>query len=161
MLSLTDVTCPHCGAKGQVVLPPVGTIIVGPCPECKAMVALFCGRVLPLSTDIILNGSIEEKQQHMMAVLTKYLEDRVKSLFSKSHEQTSDKEEESMDGMAEFSVEEEEDEAPPRHAVPAEAPVASAHVNESKSISSEEVERFVNIELSLLDDKDYFDAVFG
>jgi len=82
MVSFTNVECPHCGAKGKIITPPVGAIIVGPCPACKDMVAIFCGCVLPLDTTTMNAESIEERRRHLLEVLTRFLDDRLSKLFN-------------------------------------------------------------------------------
>lgn len=151
MLSLTQVKCPHCGAKGQVILPPLGTIIVGPCPECKDMVALFCGRVLALDTDVMVNHPPEEKRQHLLDVLMKYLENRVDAVFSEEVPQFSGEADEIEDG--------EPDEATAASVAPAARPKVKA--SSPGPISKEEVDEFRNVHLPLLDDNEYFRSVFG
>ena len=147
MLSLTQVECPHCGAKGQVILPPLGTIIVGPCPECKAMVALFCGRVLALDTELMLNAAPEDKRQHLLQVLMQYLESRVDAVFSEEEPQFSGE------------VDEVDDGAPDTEA--ASVPAADSTAPARGPITNDEVEEFRNIDLLLLDDKEYFQKTFG
>lgn len=151
MFSLTQVQCPHCGAKGQVILPPLGIIIVGPCPECKAMVALFCGRVLALDTEVMVNHPPDEKRRHLLDVLMKYLEDRVDAVFSEEEPQFSGEVDEIEDG--------EPDEAATAPVAPAVRPKVKA--NTPGPISNEEVDEFRNVHLPLLDDHEYFHSVFG
>lgn len=77
MLSLIEVQCPHCNAKGQIILPPIGALIIGPCPECKELVLIFMGRCLGLDREIIQQGSIEAKREHVLEVMTDYLRERI------------------------------------------------------------------------------------
>jgi hypothetical protein len=88
MLSFVDVRCPHCGAQGRIVLPPLGTILVGPCPECKGMLALFNGTVLPLDSKVILEGTIEEKKKHIAEVFSSFIEDKLEEFFNPKKEET-------------------------------------------------------------------------
>jgi len=146
MLSLIEVTCPHCGAKGQIMLPPVGAIVVGPCPECKGLVVVFCGQVLPLDNDVMFKGSSEEQRDHLMSVLTPFIQDRVDELEAEeaqAHEAASTKDA----GEAE----------PVSRGEPAAAPQAVGR----SGITEDEVETFVGLELKLLDNGDYFKAIFG
>jgi hypothetical protein len=146
MLSLVEVKCPHCGARGQIVMPPLGAIIIGPCPKCEELLIVFCGQVLPLEKDIVMNGTPREKHEHLMGVLTDFLEDRVADLVR----QTTPSEEEDADSEAldesEFTAEAEELTEPEREIV---------------NISQPEVDQFKQVDLNLLDNRDYFRAVFG
>ena len=74
MLSLIEVQCPHCGARGQIMMPPVGAIIIGPCPQCNELVVVFCGHVLPLEKEIMETGEVEERREHLLHVLTDFLQ---------------------------------------------------------------------------------------
>ena len=161
MLSLIEVTCPHCGAKGQIMLPPAGAIIVGPCPECQGLVVVFCGQVLPLKKDIMVDGSTKEKRQHIMAVLTSFLKDRVGQIVGE-----------------EDDVKDVRDETPPKpqHPVVSEKPATpleqkrEANAADKKvcspehvadPISHEDVRRFVINDLKKLDDGEQFKKIFG
>ncbi len=82
MLTLMKVHCPHCGIEGQVMAPNAGTLIVGPCPECHRLVAIFAGEALPLD-DTIMNGlSVDDKYNHVKKVLFDYVESRVRNCFA-------------------------------------------------------------------------------
>ncbi len=143
MLSLIEVKCPHCGAHGQIMLPPVGTIIIGPCPECQGLVVVFCGHVLPLTKEIMLQGAISEKREHLVSVLTQFIRDRVELMIAE--ESATD------DTMS-------EDAEPTQSAAPTEE--KTPHVVHAP-ISDEEIMSFSKVELKLLDDSDYFKAIFN
>ncbi len=141
MLSLIDVKCPHCGAQGQIVMPPVGSVIIGPCPECQGMVAIFCGMTLALDKEIMLHGKTEEKRDHLMEVLGMFLHERVERLFEEREER------EEFGGLREE----------PRG-------IGALPVLDSPPktpISQAELESFTSVDLRLIDNKEYFKAVFG
>lgn len=154
MLSLIEVTCPHCAAQGQIMLPPLGAIIIGPCPECHGMVAVFCGKVLALDKEIMTEGSTSEKRGHLNAVLGTFLQDRIDRLFS----------DDDVDEIITFDHdEEEEDEPSQRPERPAETGLGRIDVygnTQVAPITSEELESFKNVDLRLLDNPDYFKAIF-
>ena len=154
MMSLTEVTCPHCGAHGQVMMPPVGAIIVGPCPRCEAMVVLFCGRALPLDTDTILHKPVSEKRKHLMDVLTSFLKERVEQIFERKGEVRDSADDEEDDSAADSADHEREEPEP------APAPQRASRGGK-KQITKEEYEKFVQIDLPLIDNPDYFKAIFG
>ncbi len=145
MLSLIEVKCPHCGAQGQIMLPPLGAIIVGPCPECDGMVAVFCGRVLPLDTEIMRQGAVEEKKGHLLEVIGVFLQDRIERLFgdgAESKKVLSDEME--LEGTSGSHAEKVD--------LFGNAPTGP--------ITSEEVASFLNVDLRLIDNEEYFRAVF-
>ena len=151
MLSLIEVTCPHCGAHGQIMLPPVGTIIVGPCPECQGLVVVFCGHVLALKKETMLQGTSEEKREHMLSVLTEFLKERVNQMIGEETvgAQESPAPSECKESLENASV----------GITPAEQALAQRR---SKSpITNQEFTTFANVELKLLDNKDYFKSIFG
>ncbi|MBI2435141.1 MAG: hypothetical protein HYV26_19970 [Candidatus Hydrogenedentes bacterium] len=150
MLSLIEVKCPHCGAQGQIMLPPLGAIIIGPCPECEGMVVVFCGRVLPLDKTTMMEGSLEEKRDHLMQVLTSFLQDRIERLFAQA---AAAAEQASEQGAAEGM--EDEDQAMD-FGPEARPPMKQLSI----PISEEELSNFINVDLRLLDNTDYFKAVF-
>ena len=150
MLSLIEVTCPHCSAQGQIMLPPLGAIIVGPCPECQGMVAVFCGRVLPLDKEIMSSSDPDVKRAHLNEILGNFLHDRVDRLFGGD-----DLEEggnyEQIDGGGE------EEEASTHTVLGKIDPYGNEH---DAPISPEELESFKNVDLRLIDNPDYFKAIF-
>lgn len=145
MLSLIEVECPHCGAKGQIMIPPVGAIIIGPCPQCQELVVVFCGQVLALEKEIMSEGSLEERHGHLMEVLTRFLNDRLTKLLG--HDSDSDVSVIDEDGDADGDVAE---------------GVVSRDSNRSKSspITQGELKRFAQVDLKLLDNSAYFKSVF-
>lgn len=151
MMSLIDVTCPHCGAKGRIMAPPLGSIIFGPCPECQGMVTIFCGQALPLDKDIMYNGSPAEKREHLLEALGLFLQERIDQLFQTGEEtaaQAIQSTEPADNGVPEEAIEEQQ---------PVEKPKPPLR---SLSISEAELDTFKNIELKLIDNKEYFRAVF-
>lgn len=154
MLSMIEVTCPHCGTKGQIMLPPMSTIIVGPCPECQGLVVVFCGNALSLDNDIMLHGSVEERREHLMGVLTDFLHDRIWQILP--DENPDDTEE----GGFEASASEIPEEPPLTHEVEPQSFPAGFRKHSSQ-ITQEEHDVFVSQELSLLDKAESFRALFG
>ena len=150
MLSLIEVTCPHCGAHGQIMLPPVGTIIVGPCPECQGLVVVFCGHVLALRKETMLHGSREEKREHMLAVLTDFLKDRINQMIAEDAAQAGDASSEDKADLLEGGN---------IGIVPAEP--AGRNSQQAVPITEQEFSTFANVELKLLDNGDYFRSIFG
>ena len=148
MLSLIEVQCPHCGAKGQIMVPPVGSIIIGPCPQCKELVVVFCGQVLALEKQIMENGPLEERQEHLLSVLNDFLRDRVTKLMSDAEKGGESR---MNDG---FDAPEEAAEGP-------EADSENTTALPEGSITQTELDRFLEVDLKLLDNKAYFKSVFG
>jgi hypothetical protein len=161
MLSLIEVQCPHCGARGQIMMPPVGAIIIGPCPQCNELVVVFCGHVLPLDKQIMESGNLDERREHLLSVLMEFLQDRIGKLMSEEAEAAAESQ---GDGE---SIEESETQetAAVSGAVPA-ATGAEALSDEQKRhgalspITQSELERFASIDLKLLDNGAYFKSVF-
>lgn len=147
MLSLLDVQCPHCGARGQIMVPPVGAIIIGPCPQCSELVTVFCGQVLPLEKSIMESGAVEERRDHLLDALTGFLRDRIDRLIANDEGGGEDE-------LSEPTFETEAD---------AEDSSAAAQASSEASgpISQNEFDQFMEVDLKLLDNKSYFNSVFG
>lgn len=146
MLSLLEVKCPHCQMRGQVMVPPTGALVLGPCPQCFELLVVFCGRVLPLEKDVMMYGDNNEKHAHLMEVLTAFLDERVQQLLENSPE-LSDEIRKQVSEVRGNTAPDAPDAEPP-------APAAN-------DIGQHELDQFVNVDLKLLDDKEYFKAVFG
>ena len=82
MMSAIQVKCPHCHAEGQMTLPPMASIILAGCPQCQEAVVIFLGRAFPLSKEILMNGTVEEKREHMLSTLTEVLAKGVDELLA-------------------------------------------------------------------------------
>lgn len=136
MLTLIEVQCPHCGARGQIMVPPVGAIIIGPCPQCNELVVVFCGHVLALDKETMKNGTTENRRDHLLEVLTEYLQDKIAKLIG-------DPEEIELD---QGDIEE------------LGAPQKLEDIK--RLISQVELERFTDVDLRLLDNKAYFNSIF-
>lgn len=174
MQPVIEVQCPFCKARGQIVTPPVGSIIVGPCPRCSELVLLFCGAVLPLEKDVILHGTSDEKKTHLIETIMDLVENRIDELVDNAETNAND-----GDGEGEGIMEEpgEFDEAEPVEAEEqAEEPLpepreflprlplrrpSTLSGTPSSEISDEEVRDFLDIDLHLIDRKEHFDKVFG
>jgi hypothetical protein len=145
-MSLIEVSCPHCGAKGRIMMPPLGSIIFGPCPECGEMVLIFCGQTLPLDKAVMVDGNEEEKKEHLLEAIGLYLQDRVDRLFEEGLDQ------DPIDPMVKEAV----DKGCPSE----QCEEGAAQEAEKATISEAEFNAFRNVELRLLDNKDYFRSVF-
>ena len=150
MVSLIEVRCPHCGTEGKMMTPPLGAIIIGACPECSGMVAVFCGQALALDEAIMRHGSDDEKREHLMEVIGLFVHDRLEQLFA------------SGAGFQLGALE--DDDANAGRATPDGATDDDALPEPELSappITDEELASFRKVELRLIDDKQYFEAVFG
>ncbi len=151
MLSFVAVKCPHCGAQGKIVLPPLGTILIGPCPQCKGMVALFNGTTLPLDSKIILEGTLDEKKKHIVDTFSAFIEERVEEFFNPKQEEESFSEKENpsdsfkSEHISDHSIKE----------------YNRKKVAKNKPISREELMRFKETEIDLLDNPEIFRKYFG
>ena len=156
MLSLIEVQCPHCGAQGQIMVPPAGAVIIGPCPECKELVVVFCGQVLALDKATMESGSIEERREHLLGVLHEFLEERIVKILDEDSLSASIEDDdeayehleysEALAETPEYEMGEEEEDTAKESSAP---------------ISQVEMERFMDVDLKLLDNKAYFRSVFG
>lgn len=126
------------------MVPPIGAMIIGPCPQCKEMVVVFCGQVLALDKDVMQTGELEERREHLMSVLTDFLKDRVGKLLS----DTTPAEDE--DAELDPSLLASED-------IAAEQPESTS---DKGPISEAELQRFTAVDLKLLDNDAYFRSVF-
>ena len=137
-MSLIEVTCPHCQVKGRVLLPPMGSLAIGPCPYCNGIVAIFCGQALALDRELLASGDIEQCRDHVIMTLTAFLEERVDAMLTD-------------DGfIALLSTQ-----------CAALEPNAETNPERSEEdITDDEVRQFVSFELEHLKDKTYFDSIF-
>ena len=137
---MIHIKCPHCGASGSITPPPREFIIIAPCPQCGELVVLFREKVAAINRKILTQGTFEEKKQHIAEIITTFL-DAVGSLPPALFDG-----EGAMASMADLEA-----------AMEAESPES----DRSSSITIEEIRDFINIDLKLIDKKEYFEQVFG
>ena len=145
MFPVIEVQCPYCKATGQIMTPPLGSIIVGPCPRCNEMVLLFDGSVIPLDKDVVTGGSPEEKKQHLLEVIVDVTATKIDELIDSGD----------LGNRPSGHT--------PGHEVKqsfSKEVAPSVRNEEAPYISRQEVSDFVNIDLHLIDSKDYFDKAF-
>ncbi|MCC6154537.1 MAG: hypothetical protein IT367_12295 [Candidatus Hydrogenedentes bacterium] len=130
------------------MLPPLGAIIVGPCPNCDELVVVFCGRVLPLNKETMVNGTPDEKHEHLKSVLVDFMDDRIRKVVDQLTPEVTE-------GLHDYTPEN-DDYVPNRD----EQPSTTAIIDESKAISDNELDKFLRFDLPRIDNKDYFRAVF-
>ena len=153
MLSMVDVQCPHCGAQGQIILPPLCSVIVGPCPQCHEFIVIFCGQVLPLEKDIMMSGTPEERRQHLLAAIMAFLEERLGKMDFEFRPP-----EEGAEALGVEGESDAEDEMKPLENL---KPFIGGKEKTAKPlITQSEIDSFVKVDLHLLDNKEYFKAVF-
>jgi hypothetical protein len=144
MMPVIEVQCPFCKATGQIMTPPLGSIIVGPCPRCNETVLLFDGTVMALDKDIIKSGTPEEKKQHLLETIIDMVAEKVEDLVDT----------EDLGGSSRHSIHDDAQYSDDSNVTP------SIRDAEAPQISREDVRDFVNIDLHLIDSKNYFDKVF-
>ena len=129
------------------MVPPVGAIIIGPCPQCTELVVVFCGHVLALDKETMENGSTDDRREHLLGVLVEFLHDRISRLLSDDVEL--------LEGEPGEEVAETDDAYVRRN------PSFDENRQAEKSpISQTELERFTDVDLKLLDNRAYFKSVF-
>ena len=144
---MIKITCPHCGASGSITPLPKQLIVVAPCPQCGELVVLFREQVVAMNRDILNHGTAEQKIRHIAEIITTFVESfgpLSSSLFREGA--TIEADAEPQDGI-EFES--------------ADAGELDADEEESDNITRDEVRDFVNIDLKLIDRKEYFERVFG
>ena len=137
--------------------PPVGSILIGPCPLCNEMVVLFAGRVMALEKEVMLGSDLDAKREHLMGVLMGYVRELVDEVVSNANvvsplvEQDEDTIREMMNNSNERSDEKSHISFHPT--VDADSTM--------RPISKQEMDDFLRIDLPLLAKPEYFQAFFG
>lgn len=131
------------------MLPPQSAMVIGPCPMCSDYVAVFCGFALPLEREIFTTGSAQQKRDHLMEVIVDFLKGRVQEAI-KDDNGAPDELPEMMSELEDSLQESSEEIRPDDREILGAEPV----------ISEDELEHFRKNELNLIDNKDYFRAIF-
>lgn len=144
----TRVQCPHCQARGEISVSPVEAMIIGPCPGCRKSIVIFCSKALALDEEIMKNGSMGNRKEHLRKVLTEFLRERVENCLSAPQY---------LVVIGPFRHSEEDFDHSPEGRDHGEIPPSG---QQPPPISDAELERFTKVELGRLDDKDFFKRVF-
>ena len=144
MLPVIEVQCPFCNASGQIMAPPLGSVVVGPCPRCGEIVLLYDGTVLPLEKDIIIDGTDEEKKQHLLETILEMVASKVDEVIENN----------------ELGAESKQQSHTKKGSGGTKKIKPSVRNKKAPPIGREDVRDFVDIDLHLLDSKHYFDKVF-
>ena len=112
------------------------------------MVVIFCGRALALDKEIMLHGAVNEKHDHLLEVLGLFLHDRVERLFTRPDAETEILRDDMDDDL--------DDDA---GGVPGRSIDVFGNTP-TGPISEEEFKSFLDVDLRLIDNDEYFKAVF-
>lgn len=153
MLSMIPVVCPHCGVSGQIILPPLGAIIVGPCPHCREQVFVFCGKVLPLSTEIIEEGDVDQKAAHIQSVMMDHMTPKIKEVAEQLTL-------ENLEGLHDYVSEEKEYEPQSLNEPPDLPTPLQPKLRGTGPITDDEFLFFIQRELPMVDHSSYFKREF-
>ncbi|MBI5118937.1 hypothetical protein HZA56_20915 [Candidatus Poribacteria bacterium] len=146
MFPIIEVECPFCKTTGQIMAPPLGSIIVGPCPRCGEMVLLYNGTVMPLDKNIMTDGTIEEKKQHLLETIVDMVAVKVDEVIEND----------------EFKPEPKQKQSGKKGKAGAKKRVSpSVNDRSAPPITRDDIRDFVNIDLHLIDTRSYFEKVFG
>jgi hypothetical protein len=111
------------------------------------MVVVFCGRALALDREIMMNATDVEKHEHLKGVLIDFLESRIATVVEQLSPDVGE-------SLRDYSPEALSDEGAEAVEPTPQAPVIT------QSITDTEFEQFVESDLPLLDNRDYFRAIF-
>lgn len=131
------------------MVPPVGAVIIGPCPHCQEYVVVFCGQTLALDKILMTEASIDDRREHLLGVLNAFLRDRISNLLTEEMGIEAASEVDDLSDFEEFESN--------------ENPLAFTEMVDAKidaAISQNEVDRFTDVDLKLLDNRAYFNSVF-
>jgi phage FluMu protein Com len=144
MFPVIEVQCPFCKTTGQIMAPPLGSIVVGPCPRCNEMVLLYDGTVMPLDKEIIAEGTAEEKKHHLLETIVEMVAVKVDELIESG----------TIEAEPKIRGRKRNIGSKRRRIFP------SVTNRNAAPISRDEIRDFINIDLHLIDSKDYFDKIF-
>lgn len=144
MFSLMDIKCPHCGAEGQIVTPPFGSVVIGPCPNCHNPVLLFCGKTLALDKQVVAESSLDGVKEHLIEVMCQCVRQMADQLVEQATDQPSSQP--AIDTCEKIK---------------SMKPTPSVTNSDAPAITSRDIKDFVKIDLNLLDKREHFDRLFG
>jgi len=169
------VICPHCGHRGIVTTKvPKEVVVVLPCPACQDWVVLFRKKVIGLKRDILSHGSLEERKLHIAEAIAQFLETGAlpemmreqameyrDAADADDEDRSAERDDDSEDAEEEEAGDEEEAEESSERAHASGSSRPSRQRSDSRPITRREVERFVRVELKMIDDTAYFRKHFS
>ncbi len=138
--------CPHCGEAGFVVGKlPREVVAIMACQNCNELSVLFRKTIIPLNRQVLESGTFDERKDHLATVITHFLEAGVMPF-----EAGGDGTEGAMFELPQRSH------RPRRRRKPA-MPEEPRDV----SITDQELDRFIRVDLKCIDNPAYFRKIFG
>ncbi len=145
---MQKIVCPHCGHEGALgAKVPKEVVVALPCPACHDLVVLFRRKVIGLKRAILEHGSFEERKAHIADAIAQFLEPHILPEILGAWPS------EGMGSDDEADSEEEQDDQG------AEPSWNGEELDDV--ITSEEFQRFVQVDLKMLDDRNYFRKHFS
>ena len=144
-----SITCPHCGNQRLLTSKvPKDVVVVLPCPSCHEWVVLFRSKVIALSREVIINGSFEEKKEHIAEVIAEFLEPgMLPSSAEELEAMTNQFGQARHPGQDENELEDDDG--------------GDTDEEGERPISQREFDNFVKLQLKRIDDPIYFRKHFG
>lgn len=145
---MKHLTCPHCGSSrigaNRV---PKDVVVVLPCPVCHELVVIYRNKAAAANREILENGTKEQRKAHIAEIVMEFLDSLVFRSFP-------------FDGArgGKDRDEHEEVEAEMEETM---GDLASHLMQPHASISQQEIDRFVKVDLQRIDDPDYFRRHFS
>jgi len=134
---MDSVLCPHC--KTHRIFTervPKDVVVVMPCPRCYELVVLFRDKVIAIDRQIIEHGTREERIDHIAKVIAEFFDAGMFSLDPNDlHE-----------NMAQAA----------KMMAPESSASRPSKPRPSTPITTEELDRFVKIQLKCIDNTAYF-----
>jgi len=138
--------CPHCGEAGfSVGKLPREVVAIMACQHCNELSVLFRKKIIPLNKRILESGSFDERKEHLATVIAQFLEAGLLSFEPPNAP---------SDGPV-FALP--QPFQPSQRRKKPKQPIDSGDA----SISDQELDRFVRVDLKCLDNPTYFKKIFG
>lgn len=147
---MSAIDCPHCKAPHIIsTKSPKDVVVVLQCPACHELVVVFRSKAIALNRRIVEQGTTEERKAHMAEVIVEFLEaSDLLHMINGTLSQNPVPDEDSPEGE---SV---------RESLSPES-LMEAAARRPGPITSDEMRRFLEIELQCIDDPSYFRKHFG
>ena len=147
---MSAIDCPHCKAPHIIsTKSPKDVVVVLQCPACHELVVVFRSKAIALNRRIVEHGTTEERKAHMAEIIVEFLEaSDLLHMINGTLSQNAPHEEDPLEGE------------PSPETIRPES-LAETAARRPGPITSDEMRRFLEIELQCIDDPSYFRKHFG
>jgi hypothetical protein len=153
--------CPKCDSVYTLLIEELNVMVLFKCSDCGQNSLYIAGNVIALDDDMIDEGLEDEKKRHIIETLQVFACEFAGNVLKNVNRVINVNVDVGMGEGGHDDMLQPEGEAEQMKELPAVRMYPTVRWQDAPNIESGEIQDFVRIDLNLIDDKSYFEKVFG